>query len=390
MDMIVYMLVVITIGITMAREAQINIITGEVVTPIHPSDGVKYQEYLTVTQGLVKFIFNAVLLESWLQVARGLTVVMMGIRMLKPFSSHPKLAIVTRTLAVAMADLKYFFLIFLPMFFSYVISGHILFGATVKKFSSFSDTTLTCFNIILLGEHQWDDMYQPNSSIVNRVAAIIWFWSFLVLMFLIMLNILLAIVMDSYAVVKESMADEADDDKAIDLISSTFELIEDYIHWFVTSLTKRQKKKEVVPEEPAAEGEGEGEEEAGDVKYGKRGFTDMSLTKRVAKSFTSNTELLLARSVDVKMMMGAGASENQAITLLQLADEVFNVEPEDEDPDGLKDDMILKLQQNLFDKLTQNEEIEGKQQQQLNIAQVGAAVELLTLQLKKMEKKAMQ
>ena len=110
MDLLVYALVMLTIVLTIFREAKIEAITTQHVSPVHPSDGVAYAGYLSRTQDLVAIIFDAVLLESWLQVARGMCVVMMGIRMLKPFSNHPKLAIVTRTLGVAMTDLKYFFI----------------------------------------------------------------------------------------------------------------------------------------------------------------------------------------------------------------------------------------------------------------------------------------
>ena len=95
--------------------------------------------------------------------------------MLKPFSFHPKLAIVTRTLTVALSDLQYFFLIFLPMFVAYVISGHILFGTTVKKFSTLYGTAVTAANLILLGEHQWDEMFLEHDSVIRKLYVFSFF-----------------------------------------------------------------------------------------------------------------------------------------------------------------------------------------------------------------------
>ena len=48
-----------------------------------------------------------------------------------------------------------------------------------------------------MSDFDWDDMY-----IVGRVPAGILFWPFLILMNMTLLNILLAILMDAYSMVK--------------------------------------------------------------------------------------------------------------------------------------------------------------------------------------------
>ena len=90
LDLIEYYSVIFTLVITVAREFSIDAITerGDSIAPAHPSDNDSYRIYLSKCQELVGIIFDAVLLESYLQVFRGVTVVMMVrcccvIRMLK-------------------------------------------------------------------------------------------------------------------------------------------------------------------------------------------------------------------------------------------------------------------------------------------------------------------
>ena len=133
-------------------------------------------------------------------------------------NTHEHTHIHTHT-QVALDDLGYFFVIFTPLFLAYVFAGHLLFGSRLKKFDSIGDTVVTCLNLVLLGEHQWDDMWTGNKSTIDNLAALLYFTSFLVIMFLIMLNVLLAIVMDSYAKVKEAMNELEESGKNAEPIS---------------------------------------------------------------------------------------------------------------------------------------------------------------------------
>merc|ERR1711879_819703 len=72
----------------------------------------------------------------------------------------------------------------------------ILFGQELVEFPSFERSIMTCFRI-LFGDWDWDAI-----SRVGQPQAAMWFLSFVWLVNLLMLNMLLAIIMDYYTEVK--------------------------------------------------------------------------------------------------------------------------------------------------------------------------------------------
>jgi len=120
-------------------------------------------------------------------------------RLLKAFSAQPRLAVVTRTLSNAFVDLYHFGIAFTAIFFSYSIMGMVLFGRELREFSTIGRAMFTCFRM-LMGDFDAESMLQ-----VSVVMVWIYFGSFMVLLLLIMLNMLIAILMDVYGEVKSSV-----------------------------------------------------------------------------------------------------------------------------------------------------------------------------------------
>eukprot|EP00746_Dinoflagellata_sp_MGD_P167281 gnl/MRDRNA2_/MRDRNA2_97777_c0_seq1.p1 gnl/MRDRNA2_/MRDRNA2_97777_c0~~gnl/MRDRNA2_/MRDRNA2_97777_c0_seq1.p1 ORF type:complete len:988 (+),score=181.49 gnl/MRDRNA2_/MRDRNA2_97777_c0_seq1:73-3036(+) len=119
-------------------------------------------------------------------------------RLFKAFSAQPRLAVVTKTMKNAMSDLLHFMLVFCSVFISFVIAGVVLFGREVSGFVTFPRAMNSCFRL-MLGDIDWDTI-----SEVGRMEAGFWMWCFFIIVVLLMLNMLLAIVMDHYCQVKES------------------------------------------------------------------------------------------------------------------------------------------------------------------------------------------
>lgn len=115
------------------------------------------------------------------------------IRLFKAFAAQRRLSLVTRTLAAAMVDLLHFLVVFGSIFFTYVIAGIILFGREVDGFTTFPRAIVSCFRT-MMGDFNWEEM-----SEIGRIEAGIWFMSFMVIVVMLMLNMLLAIVMDAYS-----------------------------------------------------------------------------------------------------------------------------------------------------------------------------------------------
>eukprot|EP00928_Gymnodinium_smaydae_P038534 TRINITY_DN26565_c0_g1_i2.p1 TRINITY_DN26565_c0_g1~~TRINITY_DN26565_c0_g1_i2.p1 ORF type:complete len:780 (-),score=170.06 TRINITY_DN26565_c0_g1_i2:238-2577(-) len=139
------------------------------------------------------------------------------LRFFKAFSMQPRLAVVTETLKSAAVDILHFGLIFFTVLMIYVISAMILFGQEITDFARFDRALTTTFRV-LLGDFDWEEMNQ-----IGRPQAAAWFWSLMILLNLIMLNMLLAIIMDVYSEVKGNIGCEAPT-----LVSQIFKMIGEF------------------------------------------------------------------------------------------------------------------------------------------------------------------
>ena len=109
-----------------------------------------------------------------------------------------RVGIITRTLAEASGDLGHFLVVFLIITIGYALVGHVLFGHTVASFSTIGQSISVCAQI-LLGEI---GVLEELSSNDFWFAPVMFFWSYIFVGFFVMTNVLLAIIIDSYAIVK--------------------------------------------------------------------------------------------------------------------------------------------------------------------------------------------
>merc|ERR1719487_1514337 len=121
---------------------------------------------------------------------------------------------VTKTLASAANDIAHFGVVFTTVFCIYALSGMILFGQELFEYANFGRSLNTCWRI-LLGDFDWERMND-----VGRLEAGIWFWTFTILVLQVMLNMLLAVIMDVYTEVKSSIGE------AETLLSQSIEIFE--------------------------------------------------------------------------------------------------------------------------------------------------------------------
>jgi len=125
----------------------------------------------------------------------------------KVFQNQPRLVVVTDTLARSMMDLLHAFIVFCVLFGGYVVSGWILFGGHLDEFKSIGSAINTCFRAVLgdfdFGGMAAGDMEIPRGSDYDYYVAMLWFWTFTLAVTLLMLNVLIAIVLDAYQVVRQ-------------------------------------------------------------------------------------------------------------------------------------------------------------------------------------------
>lgn len=125
------------------------------------------------------------------------------IRLFKSLSAQPRLALVTRTLAKAGIDLVHFLFVFACVFALFAISAEIFYGQELEEFATFPRACDSCFHL-LMGDFDWGELRDQS-----RHATMVFFWIFMWMVQVVMLNMLLAIIMDVYTEVRGSIGRDA-------------------------------------------------------------------------------------------------------------------------------------------------------------------------------------
>eukprot|EP00448_Togula_jolla_P026485 CAMPEP_0170651734 /NCGR_PEP_ID=MMETSP0224-20130122/46525_1 /TAXON_ID=285029 /ORGANISM="Togula jolla, Strain CCCM 725" /LENGTH=729 /DNA_ID=CAMNT_0010983545 /DNA_START=45 /DNA_END=2234 /DNA_ORIENTATION=+ len=153
-------------------------------------------------------LFQVLSLLQVLQWAMALNVVSVMMKLFKAFGANPRLQLVSNTLYKAAPDLLHFGLVFLAIFVGFALSGHILFGGDFVEFSHFPRSCNTAFQC-LLGDFSWYTEFTISDSRLGSGLpgefVNLWFMSYMTFVLLIMLNMLLAIIMDHYMALVEQL-----------------------------------------------------------------------------------------------------------------------------------------------------------------------------------------
>jgi hypothetical protein len=128
-----------------------------------------------------------------------------GLRFLSAFSAQPRLGMVTATLKCAANDLIHFGVVMCITLLVFTASGLILFGREVEEFENFGRAFVSIVRGLLTADFDYTALTD-----CGRFAANVWWTSFMLLTHCVMLNMVLAIIMDVYASVKGGMGDEDD------------------------------------------------------------------------------------------------------------------------------------------------------------------------------------
>jgi len=139
------------------------------------------------------------------QVVLGFYPFVLGGRFFSAFSSQPRLGLVTKTLQAAANDLIHFGVVLGVTILIFCASALILFGREVEEYENFGRTYISVFRG-LLGDFDFVALTE-----VGRLPAALWWGFFMVLVNCVMVNMLLAIIMDVYGSVKGAMNDDDDD-----------------------------------------------------------------------------------------------------------------------------------------------------------------------------------
>ncbi|CAE7350451.1 pkd2 [Symbiodinium natans] len=109
------------------------------------------------------------------------------------FRAQPQLAIITKTLGALIVEIIHFIVVFIPAFLIYVTSATLLFGRNIEDVCTFQGSLGYIFRMAQEGEFDWESMQEENYW-----SSAIWVWSFVVFVNMLLINLLIAIILDTY------------------------------------------------------------------------------------------------------------------------------------------------------------------------------------------------
>lgn len=142
---------------------------------------------------------SIVYFTSWFRILQAEYHLILMFRFFTAFAAQPRLGVVTSTLEASVVDIVHFLIVLLPTFVAYSISGVFLFGRRMKEFSTFSSAIGVCFKMAMEGEYDWEQL-----SVEHYYTALIWTGTFMLLIVTLMMNMVLAIVLDIYGIKRKA------------------------------------------------------------------------------------------------------------------------------------------------------------------------------------------
>ncbi|XP_063205527.1 polycystin-2-like protein 2 [Chroicocephalus ridibundus] len=118
------------------------------------------------------------------------------IKIFKYVSFNKTMMQLSSTLSRCDKDILGFAVMFFIIFFAYAQFGYLVFGSQVEEFSSFQNCIFTQFRIVL-GDFNFEAI-----EAANRILGPVYFITFVFLVFFVLLNMVLAIINDTYSEVK--------------------------------------------------------------------------------------------------------------------------------------------------------------------------------------------
>ena len=134
------------------------------------------------------------------------------LKFLKLLRFNRRMSMLVQTVKVSSAPLFSFFFMFLLFFMAYTQAAFLLFGPVNENYSSFVGAAETMLSMTLGG---FDFIGLQDA---NRLVGPIFFISYMVFIFLVLVNVFLSIVNDSFAEVSSDVAKQTNEHEVVDYI----------------------------------------------------------------------------------------------------------------------------------------------------------------------------
>ncbi|XP_022787247.1 uncharacterized protein LOC111327355 [Stylophora pistillata] len=135
-----------------------------------------------------------------------------NLKLLKLMKFNHRIYLFTKTISNAAGPLMSFMIVFAVFYIAYCVLFYSLFGSILPEYSSLLVTIETLFNTVM-GAFDFEIIKENN-----RTLGPIIFFSFMMIMVMILLNVFLTILMDSFAEVQEDELLESEDAVVVDMM----------------------------------------------------------------------------------------------------------------------------------------------------------------------------
>lgn len=154
-------------------------------------------------EGVNDHLQSAAVLFNWLHISMSFNVVAIVMKFFKGFKANERLHAVMLTFVQSSVELLHWAVVFFCIFVAFGMVAHILFGQDIHQFRNLQHSLSTCFSV-MLGEFEWyanavDETNSDLPSGIPRFLLQIWFVFYVGMTLLVMLNMLLAIILETYA-----------------------------------------------------------------------------------------------------------------------------------------------------------------------------------------------
>ncbi|GMF30106.1 unnamed protein product [Phytophthora fragariaefolia] len=133
---------------------------------------------------------NAVIWVDTLSVVGAAAVIQLSMFVIRQLRFHPRLNVFAHTIENSLRQFRDFFVIFIIIFLTFSTAGNSLFGKKVLQFSTASNSMVSCMNMLF-------QTFDYNSIMAFRGAGV-FYWSYMIVVNIVLLNMMLAIVMGVY------------------------------------------------------------------------------------------------------------------------------------------------------------------------------------------------
>jgi len=154
------------------------------------NDAKTLQETYRDAVAAIDALYTAAFWNNLVSIVGAVAVVQQGLSIIHQLRFHPQMNLFALTGFRALKQFRAFVVIFAIVFLTYAFAGCILFGGRVLQFSTGRRSLESCVNMVF-GEFDYDNISKIRGSGV-------YYWSYLMIVSIILLNMMLAIVMGAY------------------------------------------------------------------------------------------------------------------------------------------------------------------------------------------------